>query len=88
MRELAIFRDGLAAKAVRVLVIHRAILKNVYLVVAEFAEWLLLEQLAAELQGKESRLDEGAVKDVLDLKLEARPPELRRGATGRLAGDG
>jgi hypothetical protein len=70
------------------LVIDRTVLKNVYLVVAEFAEWLLPEQLLTELQAKESRLDVGAVKNVLDLSLETRPPELRRGAPGRLAGDG
>ena len=87
MRQLAVLRDSFSAQAVGVLVIDRAVLENVYLVAAKFAAWLLLEQLTAKLQGKETRLDLGAIKDVLDLGLETRPPKLCRSASGRLAGD-
>ena len=87
MRQLTVLWGGFAAQTVRMLVIDRAILENVYLVVAEFTDRTLLEQLAAELQRKETRLDINAVKNLLDFGLETRPPEPCRGIPRRLAGD-
>jgi hypothetical protein len=73
MRQLRVFRDCLSAFAVWHDVIHGAVIKRMNLVVAELADGRSVVKVFSELEIEKSRLNQGALEDLIDESSELRP---------------